>query len=480
MAGISKAERERRAELLTQGLKWCPECERERPLDDFTNDASRSDGKASKCSSCLYGRQAEWKATVAVRVVERAERERLLAEGLKRCGGKDGCNRILRLEEFSPAPRNSDGRATNCHECQAAVVMRGRRAAGVQPSPSAAARREAAIADLLDAGYTPPGDFVFPGTDTAVVVTCRCGNFEASVRLSDVRKGQRGCAACHRENINGRKHANTVVKVERIIEGQPEGERDCLLSAWLGPKGGAVEAARMTWIRVVCGRPGCGYEWNCRSGLYLRGTRCPVCAGLVVVPGINDLATRRPDLARQLKDQSLGQLVTVSSAKKLWWVCFNPECGRSFEARVSDRSEPDRGSGCPYCSETGYKVAQPGALYVVFGSSRWTGSPVIKFGIANTRRTGRVSPLRRRLREHSDQGLTEVLSVHRHEEGRIPWLAERALKRRAKRTGAPARVSRDDLPDGFTEAFVDTSEARDWLRTQVPKAIEGALQLPKE
>lgn len=97
--------------------------------------------------------------------------------------------------------------------------------------------------------------------------------------------------------------------------------------------------------------------WKCSKGHEFQGrindrTRknngCPVCSNRLIIPGINDLQTLRPDLAaewdsgqNELKPSQVG----ISSNKKVWWICFR---GHRWEARVNDRK---RGTGCPICAK---------------------------------------------------------------------------------------------------------------------------------
>ena len=79
----------------------------------------------------------------------------------------------------------------------------------------------------------------------------------------------------------------------------------------------------------------------------VRSTGCPYCAGKLVLPGYNDLATLRPELAAQWHPTKNGtmtpQQVTAGSKKKVWWVC---EKGHEWAAPIYSRME---GCGCPYC-----------------------------------------------------------------------------------------------------------------------------------
>ena len=93
----------------------------------------------------------------------------------------------------------------------------------------------------------------------------------------------------------------------------------------------------------------CGHEWqtqvNSRVGPSADG--CPVCAGKVAAPGVNDLASCRPEIAKRWHPTKNGSLtpdmVTGGSTKKVWWQC---EKGHEYEATIGSQSK----NGCPVCS----------------------------------------------------------------------------------------------------------------------------------
>ena len=70
--------------------------------------------------------------------------------------------------------------------------------------------------------------------------------------------------------------------------------------------------------------------------------------------GVNDLATKRPDLATEWHPTKNGDLkptdVTAGSEKKAWWR-HQVEDGswHEWQAKVCDRTGA-RSSGCPYCA----------------------------------------------------------------------------------------------------------------------------------
>ncbi len=93
-----------------------------------------------------------------------------------------------------------------------------------------------------------------------------------------------------------------------------------------------------------------GHEW--RATVLSRtssGSGCPVCAGKVVLPGVNDLATHFPGIAAQWHPTKNGTLtpqeVSPYSNRRVWWRC---PLGHEYRAMVGDRAL--RNSGCPYCA----------------------------------------------------------------------------------------------------------------------------------
>jgi DNA-directed RNA polymerase subunit RPC12/RpoP len=95
-----------------------------------------------------------------------------------------------------------------------------------------------------------------------------------------------------------------------------------------------------------------GHEWTAPvAGRASSGEGCPVCAGKVVVPGYNDLATLHPGLAAEaLEDPAK---LMAGSNKKVRWRCAD---GHEWVAMVKSRTGPQR-HGCPVCS---HKRVAPG------------------------------------------------------------------------------------------------------------------------
>ena len=92
----------------------------------------------------------------------------------------------------------------------------------------------------------------------------------------------------------------------------------------------------------------CGFEYSAYVANRNKGTGCKRCAGQVLIPGVNDLETKFPNLAKEW-DYELNNGVKPSdvfplSNKKYHWIC---SLGHKWEATPNSRSY---GRGCPFCS----------------------------------------------------------------------------------------------------------------------------------
>lgn len=89
----------------------------------------------------------------------------------------------------------------------------------------------------------------------------------------------------------------------------------------------------------------CGYCGSMRMSHYKNGVGCCVCAGKKVLPGFNDIATVRPDLAKYITPSSDAKSYTPSSHKKVTVRCNI--CGYEMKKVVSVLSK--NGFRCPIC-----------------------------------------------------------------------------------------------------------------------------------
>lgn len=125
------------------------------------------------------------------------------------------------------------------------------------------------------------------------------------------------------------------------------------------------------------------YEMTVSNRSYGHG--CPYCSGRLVIPGVNDLATLRPDLANEAVEWDPTEVGPGSNRIKLW----RCEFGHSWKSTIVDRSN---GHGCPSCSKTGFDPNKKAFLYLLIQPD-WE---LFQVGITNN--------LKRRLVEHKRLG----------------------------------------------------------------------------
>ena len=69
----------------------------------------------------------------------------------------------------------------------------------------------------------------------------------------------------------------------------------------------------------------CGHHWEAQIKSRNHGRGCPICAGKIVCPGVNDLKTTRPDIAAEWNYQKNDPLtpseISQGSHTKVWWKC---------------------------------------------------------------------------------------------------------------------------------------------------------------
>ena len=99
--------------------------------------------------------------------------------------------------------------------------------------------------------------------------------------------------------------------------------------------------------KKVWWRGACGHEWKTSVKARSNGEKCPICSGVRVIAGINDLVTLEPLLVKQWskKNKIKPTEVSIGSHKKVIWRC---EKGHEWEAAVKSRTINK--TDCPYCS----------------------------------------------------------------------------------------------------------------------------------
>lgn len=151
----------------------------------------------------------------------------------------------------------------------------------------------------------------------------------------EIRRG-RGCPYCH------------GLKVLRGFNDL--GSKDPEIAAeWHPTKNGNLTPYDVTYgsKQQVWWLGKCGHEWKSQINNRRNTPGCPICIGRRIVPGINDLASENPDIAKEWHPTKNGELtpdrIASHSNKAVWWLGV---CGHEWRAQPNDRVN---GSGCPVC-----------------------------------------------------------------------------------------------------------------------------------
>jgi len=103
--------------------------------------------------------------------------------------------------------------------------------------------------------------------------------------------------------------------------------------------------------------------WKCKLGHSFKKTvanmvqfdSCPICAGRILVRGVNDLKTKYPQIAAEwdysMNGEKKPEDFKPSSREKIWWKCNT--CGNSWCSKILVRTSQN--AGCPEC---GYAIKQ--------------------------------------------------------------------------------------------------------------------------
>ena len=99
--------------------------------------------------------------------------------------------------------------------------------------------------------------------------------------------------------------------------------------------------------KKVWWRGSCGHEWQAIVKNRGNGHGCPVCSSNLIIPGVNDFASRHPELMEEwskkntLDPSTVGEFTNHTAI----WRC---RLGHEWEARIADRSQ---GHGCRKCAD---------------------------------------------------------------------------------------------------------------------------------
>ena len=140
-----------------------------------------------------------------------------------------------------------------------------------------------------------------------------------------------------------------------------------------------------------------------------RNSGCPICSNQQVLTGFNDLATLRPEIAREAYGWQ-PSTVTPGSRKRAKWRC---ESGHTWEAVISSRTSHN-GSACPICAEYGFKRDKVAWFYLMQRPGEQ------QIGITNDNE--------RRIRTHEKNGWI-LLDIRGPSDGEMVLETEKDLKK---------------------------------------------------
>lgn len=223
--------------------------------------------------------------------------------------------------------------------------------------------------------------------------------------------------------------------------------------------------------RWQCPEPECLRQWNDSiSHRTIEGRGCPDCS-LLKNDGSNSLLRVDPYLAEEAWGWN-PRFVSAKARMRLHWRCRKPDCRYIWRADVAARAY---GSGCPQCSEYGFRVSKPGCVYLL--TKQIGDRTALKVGITNDLVT--------RLATHARYGWVVVesttalagIAVKRHEVEVLTMLDSKQVPRGFSAFGVafPGYTEswwEDDLPvsslDGLLDAAHETcmNEERIIARTR--------------
>lgn len=186
----------------------------------------------------------------------------------------------------------------------------------------------------LKRNKTLTAEQISPSSNKVVWWVCQQGHeWEAS---PNARSKGRGCPVCSNKSI--RIGINDLATTHPDLAVQFAAD----LNSGLAPTDLVAGSNKTIWWR--CDKD---HSWKNSVNNRSRGQGCPYCSGRMATQGTNDLATLKPQLAKEWNSDRNGSVsastVSPKSGKKYWWTC---ERNHEWKASVQDRWD---GNGCPYC-----------------------------------------------------------------------------------------------------------------------------------
>jgi hypothetical protein len=276
------------------------------------------------------------------------------------------------------------------------------------------------------------------------------------IRPSEIMAGARflawwKCEKGHewQSQLRGRKDGNCSICLNRVLlEGFNDLETKSpeLSKQWNSKRNGSLKPSQILFHsrdKKIWWKCNDGHEWDATIASRNLGNNCPVCSRQLVMPGVNDMATTNPDLARSFDLEKNHPLrpegFLAGTAKAFWWKC---EEGHSWKAVSNSRFN---GRGCPTCAEYGFKPELPAIFYFIENISL----SARKIGITNVERNNI------RLGGFAKQGWKEVLIIEHKNGSLIQAIEKEVLNWIRVDKGLPIYLTAKEMgrQGGWTETF---------------------------
>lgn len=178
-----------------------------------------------------------------------------------------------------------------------------------------------------------------------------------------------------------------------------------------------------------------GHTWMATPDNVMRRSGCPKCFAIESKIRSEIATHTKEDMNAYLLEEGRGFILIGDYTNNATKTLFQCGLGHRWEAVPRNIKS---GRGCPYCADYtqgGFKPGKSAWSYLLdFGY-------FLKFGITND--------LTRRLKDHQKSGTYTVLHTQYHEVGQKAWDWERLIKQ----TYGGNFVTKDELPDGWTETL---------------------------
>ena len=199
-------------------------------------------------------------------------------------------------------------------------------------------------------GSLTPFMFTSGSNYTATWKCPKCGNTWKSPISSIVARQVKSCKTC-----SMRENGKTITKVKTAKYGSLAEKSKELLKQWDFEENGNLSPYDIPLnysFPVAWKCDECGYKWFSSPNTRVRKdiiAGCPHCSGRVAMPGVDDLETLYPEIAKEWdNDKNNGVLpsqIKPHSNRKYYWIC--PKCGHSYQSTAGSRVA---GHGCSDCA----------------------------------------------------------------------------------------------------------------------------------